>query len=67
MSNNQNDILLEVKDLRVHFKLDEGLLKAVNGVDFVVVKPCGDGGAWRNKAVIAFDGNRQRQKENGGK
>ena len=36
MSNNQNDILLEVKDLRVHFQLDEGLLKAVNGVDFVV-------------------------------
>ena len=36
MSNNQNDIILEVKDLKVHFKLDEGLLKAVNGVDFVV-------------------------------
>ena len=36
MSNNQNDIILEVKDLRVHFQLDEGLLKAVNGVDFVV-------------------------------
>lgn len=36
MAENRNDILLEVKDLKVHFKLDEGLLKAVDGVDFVV-------------------------------
>ncbi|MGI6173623.1 MAG: ABC transporter ATP-binding protein [Christensenellales bacterium] len=36
MNDRQNDIILEVKDLKVHFQLDEGLLKAVNGVDFVV-------------------------------
>jgi peptide/nickel transport system ATP-binding protein len=28
--------LLDVKDLQVHFRLDEGLLKAVDGVDFRV-------------------------------
>ncbi len=31
-----NDTILEVKDVHVHFHLDEGLLKAVNGVDFTV-------------------------------
>ncbi len=36
MAENRSDIILEVKDLKVHFKLDEGLLKAVDGVDFVV-------------------------------
>ena len=36
MAENRSDILLEVKDLKVHFQLDEGLLKAVDGVDFVV-------------------------------
>ncbi len=29
-----SDYILEVKDLRVQFKLDEGLLKAVDGVNF---------------------------------
>ncbi len=33
---NNNDILLNVKDLKVYFHLDEGLLKAVDGVDFQV-------------------------------
>ncbi|MCX7031316.1 MAG: ABC transporter ATP-binding protein [Spirochaetes bacterium] len=32
------DTVLEVRDLRVHFPLDEGLLKAVDGVDFDVTK-----------------------------
>ncbi len=36
MAENRSDVLLEVKDIKVHFKLDEGLLKAVDGVDFVV-------------------------------
>ncbi len=31
-----NDSLLEFKDLRVHFFTDEGVVKAVNGVDLVV-------------------------------
>ena len=35
MSNNHN-ILLDVKGLKVYFHLDEGLLKAVDGVDFQV-------------------------------
>lgn len=31
-----NDVLLELKNLSVHFKLDEGILRALNGVDFVL-------------------------------
>ena len=30
------DNVLEIKNLRTHFKLDEGILKAVDGVDFVI-------------------------------
>jgi len=33
-----NDYVLEVKDLKVHFELDEGLLKAVDGVSFNLKK-----------------------------
>ena len=33
-----NDYILAVNDLKVHFALDEGLLKAVDGVDFRLVK-----------------------------
>jgi oligopeptide/dipeptide ABC transporter ATP-binding protein len=33
-----SDILLEYKDLRVHFFTDEGVVKAVDGVDFKVKK-----------------------------
>ena len=29
-----DNVLLEVKDLKVHFPLREGLVKAVEGVDF---------------------------------
>ncbi len=36
--NNQDIVLLDVKDLRVYFHLDEGLLKAVDGVSFQVRK-----------------------------
>ena len=32
----KNDVLLEVKDLKVHFQMNEGLLKAVDGVDLTV-------------------------------
>ena len=32
----ENDIILQVRDLKVHFKMDEGLLKAVDGVDYDV-------------------------------
>jgi peptide/nickel transport system ATP-binding protein len=32
----KQDILLEVKDLKTHFLLDEGTVKAVEGVDFTV-------------------------------
>lgn len=35
---NDNDILVEVKNLRVHFFLQEGIVRAVDGVDFVVKK-----------------------------
>ena len=34
----ENDILLEVKNLRTYFELDEGTVKAVDGVDFTVKK-----------------------------
>lgn len=33
-----NDVILELKDVKVHFKLDEGLLKAVDGVSFSIKK-----------------------------
>jgi peptide/nickel transport system ATP-binding protein len=33
-----NDTLLEVRDLKTHFPLDEGLVKAIDGVDFSVQK-----------------------------
>ena len=33
---NNSDILLEVKDLKTHFFLQEGVVKAVDGVDFTV-------------------------------
>ncbi len=33
---NNNDILLEVKNLKTYFFLDEGTVKAVDGVDFTV-------------------------------
>ena len=32
------DLLLEVRDLHVHFPLDEGTVKAVAGVDFDVYR-----------------------------
>jgi len=33
-----NDVILQVKDLKTYFKLDEGLLKAVDGVSFDLCK-----------------------------
>ncbi|MEK3890526.1 ABC transporter ATP-binding protein [Bacillus sp. FSL K6-3431] len=32
------EIILEVKDLKVNFKMDEGILEAVSGVDFIIKK-----------------------------
>lgn len=34
--NNQNDVLVEVEDLSVHFYLHEGTIRAVNGVSFTI-------------------------------
>ena len=31
-----DDVILQIKDLKTYFKLDEGLLKAVDGVSFVL-------------------------------
>jgi peptide/nickel transport system ATP-binding protein len=36
--NNDAKVILETKDLKVYFKLDEGLLKAVDGIDLVIKK-----------------------------
>lgn len=36
MMNNQNDVLVEVEDLSVHFYLSEGTVHAVNGVSFTI-------------------------------
>jgi oligopeptide/dipeptide ABC transporter ATP-binding protein len=54
---NNNDILLEVKDLKTHFFLDEGTVKAVDGVDFSVKRSTtigivGESGC--GKSVTAF-------------
>ncbi|MGI6173118.1 MAG: ABC transporter ATP-binding protein [Christensenellales bacterium] len=38
MAERNNDIILSLKDVKVHFKLDEGLLKAVDGVSFDIKK-----------------------------
>ena len=32
------DVILEMQDVKIHFDMDEGLLKAVDGVDFVIKK-----------------------------
>jgi peptide/nickel transport system ATP-binding protein len=34
----QDNVVLELKDVKVHFHLDEGILKAVDGVDLVIKK-----------------------------
>ena len=52
-----NDILLEVKNLKTHFILDEGVVKAVDGVDFTVKRGTtigivGESGC--GKSVTAF-------------
>src|ERR1051325_11567848 len=31
-----NDVLLEIKDLKISFPLDEGVIRAVEGVDLIV-------------------------------
>ncbi len=36
--NKKDKVILETKDLKVYFHLDEGLLKAVDGVDLVIKK-----------------------------
>jgi peptide/nickel transport system ATP-binding protein len=36
--NDNEDVILELKDVKVHFHLDEGVLKAVDGVDFKIRK-----------------------------
>ncbi len=38
MSDNSNNILLEVKDLETHFRTEEGIVKAVNKVSFTIRK-----------------------------
>ncbi len=49
-STNSNDTLLEVKDLRTYFYLDEGTLKAVDGVDLTI-------GRGQTLAVIGESGS----------
>ena len=53
----ENATILRVKDLRTHFKLDEGILKAVDGVDFEIQRKktmgmIGESGC--GKSVTAF-------------
>ncbi len=36
MATLDKDTILELKDVKVHFKLDEGLLKAIDGIDFEI-------------------------------
>ena len=58
----KNDVLLEVKDLKVHFQMNEGLLKAVDGVDLTVregrtlgiVGESGCGKSVTNQALIGI-------------
>ncbi|NLC67312.1 MAG: ABC transporter ATP-binding protein [Clostridiaceae bacterium] len=58
-----NDILLEVRNLKVHIKLDEGILKAVDGVSFPIkrgktmglVGESGCGKSLTSKAIISIN------------
>lgn len=36
--NKKNETVLDVQDLKVHFKTSEGLLKAVDGISFTLEK-----------------------------
>ena len=38
MKRPSEDVILAMEDVKVHFDMDEGLLKAVDGVDFVIKK-----------------------------
>jgi peptide/nickel transport system ATP-binding protein len=38
LSNSKDEPLLEVKNLKTHFHLDQGIVKAVDGVDFTVMR-----------------------------
>jgi peptide/nickel transport system ATP-binding protein len=38
LNSGHNDVLLEVKDLHTYFHLDQGIVKAVDGVDFTVMR-----------------------------
>lgn len=58
--NDDQDIILEVNNLKTYFKLDEGMLKAVDGVDFQlkkgrtlgIVGESGSGKSVTTKAVL---------------
>jgi ABC-type dipeptide/oligopeptide/nickel transport system ATPase component len=52
----KDDLLLEVQDLKTHFFLDEGVIKAVNGVDFKMYRNrtmCVVGESGCGKSVMA--------------
>ena len=36
--NEKKELILEIKDLKVHFDTDEGLVKSVDGVDLKIAK-----------------------------
>ena len=36
MMSHQSDVLVEVEDLRIHFHLQEGVVRAVDGVSFTI-------------------------------
>ena len=38
MSNNNNEVLLDIRDLHTHFFTQDGVVKAVDGVSFHVNK-----------------------------
>jgi ABC-type dipeptide/oligopeptide/nickel transport system ATPase component len=60
-----NDVQLEFKDLRVHFFTDEGVVKAVDGVDFNVRKGktlCIVGESGCGKSVMSLTAMRIVQK-----
>ena len=61
MTGIMNDPLLQVEDLHIHFQTDDGLIKAVNGVDYDIMKGetlglVGESGSGKSVSALSIMG-----------